>query len=509
MRDLFERVIQGRRKWLLERKSWIFLVFIVIPSTYFLLQGSSPANTELIVAIKQYRSLSNSKSSIMINGDIGTYSMTPNIYCTPYYRCTDLSLTEAKTMCTNNPVCTMFYDYENKQNKFCFCAKNARMNHSVTSSLFYLQQRDQDNLAKYMDSPTSPYVKSKQNCFQNCAIKFDQMNNNQVNIMPLDVKCFSRSIRNHTNTIFFLEASRIFKFKSIQWCSIESAAYNNPNKDIVVVFLYYNVFKAPRLLHNISSEYKNIYFVHISSMSEFVRESPYEKDLQCNRRECALIEKSARYGFRDYNYSDLMRVLIVYKFGGLYSDLDIVALKPLPDNLPIRFMTADSSRRLSTVYFRFEKRSPFLNELMKDIVDNFDPTKWGANGPGRYTESLKKYCDNFNDTLPQGTFGTRTTPPKITQCKKQQNHEIEILGPTFVALIHWNDAKSFFKPIENHKNGTNVISKLHDFNSIAAHFWNKITNREFERNHFHSIKSLPFKQIFRKNCPLTYNQWFI
>jgi hypothetical protein len=499
--------MQGRRKWLLERKYWIFIIFIVIPSTYILLQEHYPANKEFIVTIKQYRSVRNSKSSRMTDDEVETYSMKPNIHCTPHYRCSDLSLTEAKSVCTSNPVCAMFY--RNEHNRLCFCAESARTNQSSTGSLFYLQQRDKDNLPKNIVSRSSLYVHSKENCFQNSTVKFDQMRNNQVHIMPLDVNCFSRGIRNHTNTIFFVEASRIFKFKSIQWCSIESAAYNNPNKDIVVVFLYYNVFKAPTIFKKISSEYKNIHFVHISSMSEFVSDSPYENDLQCKRRECALIEESAKYGFRDYNYSDLMRVLIVYKFGGLYSDLDIVALKPLPDNLPIRFMTADSSRRLSTVYFRFEKKSPFLNELMKDIVDNFDPTKWGANGPGRYTESLKKYCDNFNDTLPQGTFGSRTKPPKITQCKKQQNHDIGILGPTFVALIHWNDAKSFFKPIENHKNGTNLISKLHDFDSIAAHFWNKITNREFERNHHDSIKKLPFKQIFLKNCPLTYNEWFI
>jgi hypothetical protein len=440
--------------------------------------------------------------------------MLLNIHCTPYYRCSDLSLTEAKSVCRNSSGCSKFYDYKNEHRRFCFCKEDARTNHSSIGSLLYLKELDQKNLQIYMDTTSSHYVNSKENCYQNSSVKFDEMNKNQVHIMPLDINCLSRGTKNHMSTIFFLEASTKFNFKSIQWCSIESAAYNNPNKDIVVVFLYYNVFKAPTILEKILSEYKNIHFVHISSMSDFVSDSPYECNhshqcLQCNHRECALIEESAKYGFRDYNYSDLMRVLIVYKFGGLYSDLDIVAIKPLPDNLPIRYMTADNSRRLSSCYFSFEKRSPFLNKLMKDIVDNFDPTKWGANGPGRYTESLKTYCDNFNDTIPQGTFGTRKLPPKITQCKKQQTNEIGILGPTFVALIHWGDAKLFFKPIVKHKNGTNVILQLHDFNSIAVHFWNKITNREFGRNHYHSISNLPFKQIFHKNCPLTYNQWFI
>ena len=48
--------------------------------------------------------------------------------------------------------------------------------------------------------------------------------------------------RRRSHVMYFLECGRNtgFKFKSIQWCSIESAALRNPNKSVVVVFLFYN-----------------------------------------------------------------------------------------------------------------------------------------------------------------------------------------------------------------------------------------------------------------------------
>ena len=74
--------------------------------------------------------------------------------------------------------------------------------------------------------------------------------------------------------------------------------------------------------------------------------------------------------YPDYHYSDLMRVLVAYKFGGLYSDLDIVTLKPIPPELPENFMIADVSRRLGNCFFKFERGHPFLETLMRDIVSN-------------------------------------------------------------------------------------------------------------------------------------------
>ena len=100
-------------------------------------------------------------------------------------------------------------------------------------------------------------------------------------------------------------------------------------------------------------------------MSKFVRNSPYEGDLRCSDRVCKLIEESK---YTEYNYSDLMRLLVTFKFGGIYSDLDIVTLKPMPNKFPENFVTADTSMRLGNSFFKFERSHPFLKMLMTDIV---------------------------------------------------------------------------------------------------------------------------------------------
>ena len=103
-------------------------------------------------------------------------------------------------------------------------------------------------------------------------------------------------------------------------------------------------------MKTLSSIYTNIHFVHVQNMSVFVSDSPYESTLQCSDRVCKLLEESMH---PDYHYSDVMRALVAYKFGGIYSDLDIVTLKRLPDELPENFMVADVSRRLGNCFFKF------------------------------------------------------------------------------------------------------------------------------------------------------------
>ena len=147
-------------------------------------------------------------------------------------------------------------------------------------------------------------------------------------------------------------------------------------------------------------------------------------------------------------------------------------------------------------------------------ISNFNGTEWSANGPPRLTETLKNYCDKFNrsNIIPKGTFGFRTNSSKITSCIRNHSKELEILSPTFISRIHWNDAGEFFGM---HKQDDwmkdigsfGVIDQIRKANSFGVHFYNKITNKRFGRKY--NNKELPFKKIFRENCPLTYNEWYV
>ena len=119
-------------------------------------------------------------------------------------------------------------------------------------------------------------------------------------------------------------------------------------------------------MKKLSSKYKNIYFLSLSSLKEFVSDSPYEHDLGCSRKSCKLLEDST---YPEYHYSDLLRVLLVYKFGGIYSDLDIVTLKQFPKVLDIKdLVAADTSGRLGNCFLKFKIDHSFLELTMRHIV---------------------------------------------------------------------------------------------------------------------------------------------
>ena len=95
-------------------------------------------------------------------------------------------------------------------------------------------------------------------------------------------------------------------------------------------------------------------------------------------------------------------------------------------------------------------------------------------------------------------------------CVKDEVNEIGVLGPTYISLVHWNDIKVFFREsnalFTNLDNQTDVISQIKKFDSIAIHFYNKITHNLFGRKY--ENPNLPFKKLFSQNCPLTYEAWY-
>ena len=140
-------------------------------------------------------------------------------------------------------------------------------------------------------------------------------------------------------------------------------------------------------------------------------------------------------------------------------------------------------------------------------MNKYNGKDWGGNGPSRFTTSIKEYCDNLNDTLPVGTFGSRhDNASKITHCVKNNiTEEIDILGPTFTSLVHWADIENIFEP-QVVNNRSDILSQFKAFESIGTHLYTKITKRHFGRKY--ANQDLPFKKIFFKNCPITYNEWY-
>ena len=94
--------------------------------------------------------------------------------------------------------------------------------------------------------------------------------------------------------------------------------------------------------------------------------------------------------------SDVLRPMVVYKYGGTYMDLDFVALKPFPEpSEEPNFIGLESGRwrgLINGAVFRFEKGHEFLYNLASLVTDGFNGKHWAHNGPVAITRTWRKYC---------------------------------------------------------------------------------------------------------------------
>lgn len=121
-----------------------------------------------------------------------------------------------------------------------------------------------------------------------------------------------------------------------QACAIESAAKLNPNRDIFVLFaspvgLRENVSNVPANIELLKS-YPNIHFRN-NNLWKYAEDTPLEKWLKTG----TLFESN--YLFE--HMSDVLRYLTLYKFGGIFMDLDVVVQQNF-DHLGENFAGDDS-----------------------------------------------------------------------------------------------------------------------------------------------------------------------
>lgn len=122
------------------------------------------------------------------------------------------------------------------------------------------------------------------------------------------------------NSIYFIESSGRLTLLSKQLCVIESAAKHNPNTTIYVLVI--SPILQDNELQTVGSKYKNIQVKHVHIQS-LLFGTPIESLWTRN-----LIQKSKHL---TAHISDVLRIVILFHFGGTYLDIDSLILKPLPE----------------------------------------------------------------------------------------------------------------------------------------------------------------------------------
>lgn len=167
------------------------------------------------------------------------------------------------------------------------------------------------------------------------------------------------TVTNHS--IFFIDTSCTGTLNSRQACSVESAARAHPLWQINVFFCSpvteYALTQSHGSLATLQ-QFENIKFGRIH-IAEFARETPLARLLKKQRF------KSSVYPLE--NISNCLRLLTLYKWGGIYLDTDVIVTRSL-ESLGPNWVGKEDARNVNTAVLALS-RDRIGKELIEDLLE--------------------------------------------------------------------------------------------------------------------------------------------
>ncbi|CAN0879786.1 Uncharacterized protein At4g19900 [Linum grandiflorum] len=95
------------------------------------------------------------------------------------------------------------------------------------------------------------------------------------------------------------------------------------------------------------------------------------------------------------NLSNLIRIAMIYKYGGVYLDTDFIVLKDfsgLRNAVGVQTInsTTNQWRSINGAVIIFDRGHPMLQEFIKEFANTFNGNKWGNNGPAMFTRVFER-----------------------------------------------------------------------------------------------------------------------
>ncbi|XP_036188357.1 lariat debranching enzyme isoform X5 [Myotis myotis] len=270
-------------------------------------------------------------------------------------------------------------------------------------------------------------------------------------------------------SIVFLETSERTEPSPLVSCAVESAAKVYPEQP--VVFFMKGLSSSMQLPPNstnpafsLLSAIDNVFLIPLDMKSLF-EDTPLSSWY-------TQINASAERNWLHVS-SDASRLAIIWKYGGVYMDTDIISIRPIPAE---NFLAAQASRYSSNGVFGFLPRHAFLWQCMENFVEHYNSYIWGNQGPDLMTRMLRVWC------------------------KLEDFQELSDLRCLNVSFLH----PQRFYPISypEWRRYYEVWSPEPSFNdSYALHLWNYM-NQE-GKGVVRGSNTL-VENLYRKHCPRTY-----
>ncbi|XP_071999541.1 alpha-1,4-N-acetylglucosaminyltransferase-like isoform X2 [Engystomops pustulosus] len=270
------------------------------------------------------------------------------------------------------------------------------------------------------------------------------------------------------NGIIFLESTDRMKLPPLVLCAAESAARVYKDRPVAFFMKGLNETNNEEIVKKhfpMLSSLRNIYFFPMN-LKELFTGTPLD-------------DWFSKINIQQQSYwthvsSDGCRLVLVWKYGGIYLDTDVISIRTIPKQ---NFLAAEHAQSSSNGVFGFSPRHNFTQKCMEGFVKNYNSHAWGNQGPVLFTRVIKTFCD-----LPKFNENNETLCANITIFKPNRFYPISYPG--------W---KSYYE----------VWKKLPTFDdSYGLHLWNYMNNGK--------VKMVPgsnvlAEHLYKTYCPSTYD----
>ncbi|XP_063771608.1 alpha-1,4-N-acetylglucosaminyltransferase-like [Pseudophryne corroboree] len=272
------------------------------------------------------------------------------------------------------------------------------------------------------------------------------------------------------NGILLMETTDRMQPPSLVLCAIESAARVYPDRPVVYfmkglgdINTEEDEIRTRKQFPTLAS-FANVYFFPLR-MEELFTDTPFLPWFK------KVNPKKERYW--THVSSDACRFALIWKYGGIYMDTDVISIRPIPKD---HFVAAQSIDITSSSVFGLSACNNVTWEFMENFVQNYRGSKWGHQGPGVFTRVMKRMC------------GIQV----FTSTYDVMCANINYLRPERFYPILYQSWEKYFE----------MWNYLPTFpNSYALHLWNYMNS---EGKTMVPGSNTLVEHIYQQHCPSTY-----
>ena len=287
----------------------------------------------------------------------------------------------------------------------------------------------------------------------------------------------NQNVKKGNDRIFFHETSGETEFSLRQTCSIESAAHHNRHRPVQIFIQpqqeYQSTLNSSSTWLRVLQQYSNIQVIVIDDLGLYFRDSPLEQ--------WYFKGDWHKSPFRVEHMSDYIRIVSLYKEGGMFLDLDIVTMKPYDGYLFRNFTLIESSLndQITNAVMHLDRDHRLISEIIDLMAQEYDPDEYTFHGPQVMSLALSRSCNM--------TFSHRSSCPDVRMLPHSYFYPI---GNAF-----WSQ---YFEQEEEAKIILEQFRSCHGF-----HAWNNLSkNRTIDVS---DNSTQVYAVLASENCPVTWN----